>query len=259
MTPVLQSYLDHYIGRHRQVAEETESALGEQNAFLFKSLQTDLIELNCQVFEAYPALSTRAESGELQPTMRSLVLLDLQGLLLELDRQHFAFLGGHYAAVGRSLRYAWELIFRALWADTYAEMRPDDSDVPGLTLDEEAAWLEGREKTLNWNSVIEPLLRRLLPAAEHGRITTDVAPLWNRLNRVVHPSNELRARLTNQSLLLVTDSFDADWAAEILSDAATVFDLIWLAVLHRFPDCRGLLANETTFAHCPLSQAAVRA
>jgi hypothetical protein len=83
-----------------------------------------------------------------------LLLIDFQGLLLELNRQRFAFLGGHYAAVGRSLRYVWELMDRALWADTYAEAHPGDDDLPGPTADDKAEWLRTRKKPLNGKYVI---------------------------------------------------------------------------------------------------------
>jgi hypothetical protein len=253
MTATLRKYLDHFNSRHRQVAEQTVAALGEDRALLFVSLQSDWVDLIGAVPKAYPELTAPPASDDAPPAEGSLLLIDLQGLLLELDRQQFAFLGGHYAAVGRSLRYVWELMYRAFLADTYAEIG-DGDDLPGPTPDDKAEWLRTRKGPLNRKTVIEPMLDRLLPATQHGRIASDFIPLWERLNRVVHPSWELRDRLINPSALLVADGYDADWASEVLSDAANVFDLIWLAVLHRFPDCRRLLANETTFAHCPLAR-----
>jgi hypothetical protein len=253
MPATLQKYVDHFIGRHREVAERTAAELGEDRALQFVSLQSDWVVLIGAIIKAYPEL-TAPPSGELPEAAGSLVLIDLQGLLLELDRQQFAFLGGHYAAIGRSQRYVWELMYRALWADTYAEAFPGKGHPPGPTPDDKAKWLKKRERKMDWRSVVQPLLRRLLPSVDIRQF----AKVWTKLNHVVHPSWELRDRLINPTGLLVADNFDADWAAEVLSDAATVFDLIWLAVLHRFPDCRRLLANETTFTHCPLSRAAVR-
>jgi hypothetical protein len=255
MTATLNQYLDHFNGRHRQVAEQTVAALGEDRALLFVSLQSDWVALLGAFQELWAGPITDRNLYAVTLAHSSLLLIDFPGLLLEMDRQQFAFLGGHYAAVGRSLRYVWELMYRALWADTYAETHAHDDDLPGPTADEKAEWLRTRENRLNRKTVIEPLLRQLVPDAEHSRINGYFIPIWERLNRVVHPSWDLRDRLLNPSALAVADNFDAAWAAEVLSDAATVFDLIWLAVLSRFPDCRALLVNDKTFTHCPLSRA----
>ncbi len=257
MTDTLHKYLDYFIGRHREVAERTAAELGENAALGFLWLQSDWVDLLAAILAAYPEL-TSPPSAECREAAGSLLLIDFQGLLLELDRQQFAFLGGQYAAVGRSLRYVWELMYRALWTDLYAEMHPGKGRPPGPTPDDKAKWLKKRERGMDWRSVIQPLLRRLLPSVAIADMR-EYAKVWSKLNRVVHPSWELRDRLIDRTALLVADNFDAGWAAEALADAATVYDLIWLAVLHRFPDCRRLLMDDMTFAHCPLSRALVRA
>jgi hypothetical protein len=60
--------------------------------------------------------------------------------------------------------------------------------------------------------------------------------------------------MMGESALLVTDSFDETWATEIIQDATEVFDLIWLAVISRFPKCAPLLAQQEYGLVCPLTQ-----
>jgi hypothetical protein len=124
--------------------------------------------------------------------------------------------------------------------------------VPGPTLDDKNAWLMQRETRLNWNTVIAPTLALLFPADAPEAIQGRFKPLWDRLNRIVHPSGDLRLMLVDESTLLVRDAFDEQWARETLADAAEVFGLICLAVVTRFPDALpALLANPHTFRACP--------
>jgi hypothetical protein len=83
-------------------------------------------------------------------------------------------------------------------------------------------------------------------------------PVWQRLNRCVHPSGELRERLTDESALLARDAFDERWARETQADALEVFGLIQLAVVLRFPNARrALLADPHVFRTRPQLRAAL--
>ena len=190
MTSTLQNYMDHFIGRHRKVAEQTVTAFGEDRALLFVALQADWVALMGAFRELWQEPISEGNLYGATLAYGSLLLIDFPSLLLEMDRQQFGFLGGHYAAVGRSLRYVWELMYRALWADTYAETHADEADLPGPTPDAKAEWLRTTKRPLNRKTVIEPMLAFLLPPSERGRIATDFIPLWQRLNLVVHPSWE---------------------------------------------------------------------
>lgn len=93
-----------------------------------------------------------------------------------------------------------------------------------------------------------PLVEQEQEVREHYR------QLWQSLNRYVHPSVALVSRMIEESALMVTDSFDETWATEIIQDATEVFDLIWLAVISRFPCCVPLLAQQEYGLACPLTQ-----
>jgi hypothetical protein len=74
----------------------------------------------------------------------------------------------------------------------------------------------------------------------------------------VHPSGEIRENLMGESGLHVRDAFDEGWARETLRDALEVFEILWLAVLARFPAAiLALLADPHTFRVCPRLRAAL--
>jgi hypothetical protein len=64
--------------------------------------------------------------------------------------------------------------------------------------------------------------------------------------------------LIDESALLVRDWFDEQWARESITAAADIFDVIWLAVLHQFPNAIPLLKNPKTCAMCPMTRALLR-
>jgi hypothetical protein len=79
-------------------------------------------------------------------------------------------------------------------------------------------------------------------------------PLWDRLNRCVHPTGDLREKLiaNPEAPLHAIDAFDEAWARETHRDAVEVFGLLWLAVLSQFPAAvLALLADPHTFQACP--------
>jgi hypothetical protein len=161
------------------------------------------------------------------------------------------FLSGNYPLLGRSLRFVWEMIYRAYYTDTYTGESP-----PGPSLGDKIVWLGQRESTLRWGNCIYPVLGKVLPIVEQEQeVREHYRKLWQGLHKYVHPSVELVPRMMGESALLVTDSFDETWAMEIIQDATEVFDLIWLAVISRFPKCAPLLAQQEYGLVCPLTQA----
>jgi hypothetical protein len=75
----------------------------------------------------------------------------------------------------------------------------------------------------------------------------------------VHPSGDLRERLTGESALLFRNDFDEAWARETRTDALEVVALIFLAVLSRFPAALpALIADANTFQVCPQLRAILR-
>jgi hypothetical protein len=82
--------------------------------------------------------------------------------------------------------------------------------------------------------------------------------LWNRLNEYVHPSRTLLDRMVvDVPGFLVTDSFDREWALETIEVATMTFDLVWLAVISRFPRCAELLAQKGLLLEYPIVTAAL--
>jgi len=88
---------------------------------------------------------------------------------------------------------------------------------------------------LRWRDLILPTLARLL-SAPPASIEPRFEVLWDRLNRCVHPSGELREKLAAEPTLPALDAFDPTWAQETYEDAVEVFRLIFRAVLSRFPE-----------------------
>lgn len=164
-----------------------------------------------------------------------------------------------YRLVLSQLRFNWERIFRARYADAYAEIHPNETDLPGPTLDEKHDWLMKREYRLNWRSVISPTLTRLFSAGTPDEAESHFKPLWERLNRCVHPSGELREKLAGDSALHLFDAFDEGWARETRADAVDVFGLIFLAILSRFPATIPTLLADPHFSPiCPQLRAVLR-
>jgi hypothetical protein len=245
-----QAPLSTLFGHWRQIAEETSRRLGDETAHLFVYLYLDALEISGAICDAYP-------QDEL---LQSLVFFDFIGLLKELNWLHVLFVSSNYRLVLSQLRFNWERIFRARHADAYASENPGAADPPGPTLDEKHDWLTRREDKLTWKTLIAPTLARLFTPGVPGEIETHFKPLWDRLNRCVHPSGELREKLVGESTLHALDAFDEAWARETHADATEVFELIWLAVLSQFPAAvPALLADPDTFRACSRLRAVLEA
>jgi hypothetical protein len=237
-----QDLLSTLFGHWREVAEETTRRLGEESAGVFIYLYNDALDILGAILDCY--------SNE--ERLQSLVFAEFTGLLKELHWFHVLFLCGNYRLILSQLRFNWERIFRAQYADAYAEENPGASDAPGPTLDDKHDWLTQREVGLNWPRLIRPTLRRLFSGGTLAQVESLFNPVWDRLNCCVHPSGDLREKLASESRLHVRDAFDPAWARQTLADAAEVFGLIWLAVLSRFPAAVPLLlADPHTFRVCP--------
>jgi hypothetical protein len=237
-----QNLLPFVFRQWSEVADETVRCLGNESASLFLYFHDDALAI---VRAIQPDYSDEERE-------HSLVFIEFTGLLKELTSLHVLFLSGNYPIVLRELRFNWERLFRARYADAYAEDNPGARDGPGRTLGDKHAWLTQREDRLNWRTVIAPTLHRLFAAGAPAEVESLFKPLWDRLNRCVHPSGELREKLAGESVLHALYGFDEEWARETLADAAEVFGLIWLATLSRFPRAVPvLLAEPDTFGACP--------
>jgi hypothetical protein len=190
----------------------------------------------------------------------SLLFLYLNGLFKEVYWFQLLFLGGNYPLLHRSLRYVWEMVFRAYYVDTYVRASPDAPAPPGPLIDDKVAWLAQHEREMfRWDQFMKPMLGRLLPQVNDPEIEEYFNPLWNKLNEYVHPSRALLDRMVISAPgTLMTDIFDKEWALETVEVATMIFDLIWLAVFSRFPRCVEMLAEKGLHVEYPIATTALK-
>lgn len=238
------SYLSESFGRLKEIEQESVLKLGRESAFHFVELANDWIDIQSAISRAY-------SNDEI---MRSLVYFHFVYLFKEVQWFQLHFLSGNYPLLGRGLRFIWEMIYRAHHVDTNA------GEFSGaLSLEEKVQWLQQHERRLNWVTCIRPALEKVFPlVAREKEVLEHYQELWQSLNKYVHPSVDLVSRMMGESALLVTDSFDETWATEIIQDATAVFDVIWLAVISRFPECAPLLAQQEYGLSCPLTQSVLK-
>ena len=234
-----------------EIADETFRSLGEEQAGYFTSLANDWIDILSAILDAY-------SKDEL---LNSLMYIYFSSLFKEVHWFQLLFLAGNYPLLHRSLRFVWEMIFRAYSVDTYVRESPDDPEPAGPTIDHKAEWLGEYELKLGmykW-SFVRGVLRRLLPQAKGTEIEEYYNSLWDKLNEYVHPSKALLLdrMVVNAPGFLMTDSFDKEWASETIETATKIFDLVWLAVISRFPGCAELIAQEGLLLEYPIVTAAL--
>ncbi len=230
----------------RKTAEETARTIKPIEAALFVDLSNDLIDVTRAILDAYPR----------DDLLTSLVWYDLAALTQQLFGMGFDFECGRYAEVGRGLRFAWESVFRAFYADRYFTLNSSPNDSPGPSLDEKVDWLDKRH--LSWNTLILPILRHVFPAWSEDERTVQFHPIWKRLNSVVHPSADWRLSGIGESTRHLWFHFDEGLARQLLGDASEVFALIWLITLNCFPlAVSTLVADPNTFRACPQLRAAL--
>jgi len=248
MSPVESDRLLSLFGNQykhlHDIAQQTLSGLSRKQAGCFPDLGNDWIRVLGAIRDAYP-------DDELS---NSLMYVYFSGLFKEVYWFQLLFLAGNYPLLHRSLRFVWEMMFRAYHVDTYADEFPDDPDPPGLTVDDKARWLgEHERKMYRWPTFMLPLLYRLLPQAKGTEMEECYERLWDDLNEYVHPSKALLDRMVvDVHGFLVTDRFDKEWALQTINAATTVFDLVWLAVISRFRGCAESLAQTGLHVDYPI-------
>jgi hypothetical protein len=237
----LLSLLGEQYEHLRKIAEETFRNLCKEQAGYFTRLENDWIDTLSAILNTY-------SKDEL---FDSLMYIHFSGLFKEVYWFELLFLAGNYPLLHRSLRFVWEMIFRAYHVDTYS---PDDPEPPGPTVDDKVEWLARHEREMfQWKEFMKPTLQRLLPQAKGTEIEKYYRPLWDRLNEYVHPSKALLDRMiSNAGVFLVTDTFDKEWALETIGTATVVFDLVWLAVISRFPRSAELIAQKRFHLEYPI-------
>jgi hypothetical protein len=237
----LLSFLEEEYETLHKIAEETCRSLSEEQAMHFVNLANDWIDILSAVLDTY-------SKDELS---NSLMYIHFSGLLKEVRWFQLLFLSGNYPLLHRSLRFVWEMIFRAYHVDTYS---PDGPEPPGPTIDDKVEWLAQHEREMfQWKRFMKPTLRKLLRQAEGTEMAEYYYSLWDKLNEYVHPSKALLARMVvDVPRFLMTDSFDKEWALETIETATMIFDLVWVAVISRLPRCAELIVQKGLHLEYPI-------
>jgi hypothetical protein len=131
MTHPLQDFLSLLFGHWRMVADETIRVLGEDHAGLFVHASNDALGIHGAISLAYPE----------EELLHSLACAGFLAVWNELHWLQVLFLCGNYPLVRSRLRFNGENMFRARYADAYAEENPGAAEVPGPTLDDKHEWL----------------------------------------------------------------------------------------------------------------------
>lgn len=238
------SYLSQVYDRLNEIEQESVLKLGREQAFHFVELANDWIDIQSAISRTYSN----------DDIIQSLLYCHFVYLFKEVQWFQLHFLSGNYPLLGRGLRFIWEMIYRAHHVDTNTGESLGD-----LSLEKKVQWLHQHERQLSWRTCIRPTLEKVFPlVAREKEVLEHYQELWQSLNKYVHPSVDLVSRMMGESALLVTDSFDETWATEIIQDATEVFDVIWLAVISRFPECAPLLAQQEHGLSCPLTQSVLK-
>jgi hypothetical protein len=241
-----QSFLSQVLERCREIERETVEVLGEEDVHVFVNIWNDSLEIENAIDQIY---------GEDERT-QSLVAVRLWEFSRELLNLQVLFLCGNYSLLRARLRFIWEMIFRAFYADTYEKKSPNDPVKPGPSIDDKSVWLENLEENrgLSWRNIIKPTLYRIFPLAEEqGEVPDYYHKLWKDLNNYVHPTHFLVERMIDRDGILI-DRFDQEWAKETIDVAMDVFDLVWLAVIARFPGCLKMVATQGLIVEYPRTE-----
>ncbi len=240
MSKKKKTYIEETCGHLADIERKTMRSL-RKKGHLFINVANDWIDINGAILDAYA-------EGERE----SFMLVTFWGLFKEVTWLHLFFVAGNYPLLLSRLRFIWESVFGAYYAETYKPRSRRDR-APGPSADDKVAWLEQQERQLGWRDCIGPTLCKIFPlAAREKKVLDHYHDLWNQLNRYVHPSAYLANRLIGPSTLSATDNFDKEWAAETLGIATHVFDLVWVAVLAFYPKAFDKLVQEGLSAKYPI-------
>jgi hypothetical protein len=230
MSAHVRQFLDLYHKQTVGIVAETVTALGEDDALA-------LVDIHSDYWMMHNAI-TCEHSEEAAGSLLCFCSLALPQKLLHLLAD---FLHARYEAVGRELRFIWEMVFRCRLADI---------EQAGATLDQKTEWLKAQERHLKWDTAVRPALANFF--TDHDAVNTHFNAVWKRLNEVAHPSVNWLESGVGDSCRLVLDSFDERLARQTLADVGEVLALVWVVFLDAFPKIGPRLAAEPNlFKHTP--------
>src|SRR5438132_7038878 len=185
MSDMQPSWIEQHCSHLVPIERETIEQLGEEKAGFFVYAANDCITVSSAVMDAYP--------GE---KSHSLVLPTVWGLFKEAYWFHFFFVAGNYPLLLGRLRFVWESMFRAYFAEHYPMGPCRNWDAPGPTPDDKLAWLDEHGKDLRWDTCIEPVLRAVFPLADREQEVRDhYNERFKHLHRYAHPSAYLTGKM----------------------------------------------------------------
>jgi hypothetical protein len=236
-----RTYIEEMCGRLVEIERRTLKRLGKKSGH-FVNIANDWIDISSAILDAYP----KAE-------LNSFVLLTFWGLFKELCWFHFYFCAGNYPLLLSRLRFVWESVFRACFAETYRPHSAKAWETPGPSADDKVAWLEEHEKDLRWGNCLQVVLCQVFPLSAREKVVREhYKQRWLGLHRYAHPSAYLASRMIGPAALHVKDNFDKSWAVETIDIATDIFDLVWLAVLSFYPKAFDKLAQEGLLVDYPV-------
>ena len=222
----LQNTLDNLYEHWRSIRAETIAHLGGQKALGIIDFHGNnwigIVRWILSKYDRYQQMN--------------IVLFQFSRLFKEIYWLQFLFHTGNYATAYRNLRYILELMSQAYYVDMTN---------PGLTLDEQIEKAsEVEERVYGWK-LINSVLCKVLNKTEE-EIQISFKPLWDELNRHVHPSAKQMDLVAAQDFSgLITDSFNTNLARDLLRVTDKVFDIVYAIVFNRFSKAKKLaLAYE---------------
>jgi hypothetical protein len=210
MSKKQQSVLSKIQEHCAEAEKETLAAFGEGGAHFFTDLWNDSFTITHALGQTYSE----------QERFESLLAFRLENCLtfsMELYWLHMLFSYANYPIVFQRLRFLWEMIYRAYYADCYGKSLAVEGDGPGRSIDDKAAWLESEEekRRLDWRSVFEPVLREVFPDTRNGKFP-EQSPrsIWKQLNKYVHPSAGLLDKMIDLDGMSM-NRFNETWARRV--------------------------------------------
>ena len=212
----LENTLDELYVHLKSVIEETITHLGDEDAL-------HIIDFHANNWiDIVRWISSKYDKEE----QMNIVIFQFNRLFKEIYWLQFLFHYGNYPLIYRNLRYILELICQAYYID---------SKYHSLSLDEQIKKInEMEEKVYGW-ALVKTVLCDILNSDEQY-IRSNFKPLWNYLNKRVHPSGkQMDIVATEDFSSLVTDSFNENLARDTLRATDEIFDIVNMTLFKRFP------------------------
>lgn len=213
----LEQTLDELYEHWKSIRKETIKHLGDKDALHIVDFHANnWIDIMGWISSEYD-----------REKQMNIVIFQFHGLFKEIYWLQFLFHNGNYPMIYRNLRYILELISQAYYID---------SKYPHSSLDEQIEKNKEmeRKKVYGW-TLVESVLREILNSNKQS-IRSIFKPLWDNLNKYVHPSAKEMDRVAKEDFSsFVTDSFNENLARDALRATNEIFDIVNMIIFKKFP------------------------